>query len=295
MRKLLGVALLAPMISVSVAQVAPVEELGAGVPGNRSVSAGRAPQGSSQAASSQAASEAAVPARNQALVDLHFEVQSLRDEVRELRGLVDEQANELRQLRQRQLDDYQDLDRRISAASGGGSSVASTRRDTGGLGSTPAPGDPAMDDDAVFDDGGSAPAATGSTPGSSAANAGNSGDYEAYITNYNLIKARKIDEAVAGFTTFVAKFPNSPYTANAYYWLGEIYLLQNNLQEAGKAFATVTDKFPAHRKAPDAKFKLGKVYHLQGDNNRARALLNDVAATNSSAAALAKAYLNDNF
>ena len=72
-------------------------------------------------------------------------------------------------------------------------------------------------------------------------------------------------------------------------------MLQNNLDEAIKAFATVGEKFPAHRKATDAKFKLAKIYHLQGETERAKTLLNEVAATDSGAAALAKAYLDNNF
>ena len=43
-------------------------------------------------------------------------MQSLRDEVRELRGVVDEMSFQLRELKQQQLDDYLDLDRRIGAA-----------------------------------------------------------------------------------------------------------------------------------------------------------------------------------
>ena len=43
-------------------------------------------------------------------------MQSLRDEVRELRGVVDEMSFQLRELNQQQLDDYLDLDRRIGAA-----------------------------------------------------------------------------------------------------------------------------------------------------------------------------------
>jgi tol-pal system protein YbgF len=121
------------------------------------------------------------------------------------------------------------------------------------------------------------------------------GEYEAYTANYNLLKARKIDEAVAGFKTQVVKFPNGKYTANSYYWLGEIYLLQNNLEEAEAAFSAVTTRFPAHRKSPDAKFKLARVYHLKGDNGKAQSLLTEVAGTNSSAAALARAYLAENF
>ncbi|MCK9502891.1 MAG: tetratricopeptide repeat protein [Porticoccaceae bacterium] len=214
---------------------------------------------------------------NQAVVDLHYEVQSLREEVRTLRGMVEEQAHDLRELRQRQLDDYQDLDRRLGGAAAPSASSSPSKEIPMAATSPEAP-EPAQEfataDEPVNDD---------------------AGEYEAYTQTYNLLKARKIDEAVAGFKTLVAKYPNGKYTANSYYWLGEIYLLQNNLPEAEKAFGAVTVSFPAHRKAPDAMFKLAKVYHLQGQNDRAKQLLTKVAAGNSSAASLAKAYLSENF
>ena len=280
MRKYLGLSFI-PVFSLAFALNAPVEDLGAG--------ASPLPR----TPASVQAQAAAQPQSNQALVDLYYEVQSLRDEIRELRGVVEEQANELRQLQQRQMDDFQDLDRRISngALANADTGEGSTRipPSQSGGGSTPS---------TAVTPGQSAESRTSSSSmsePSSTVSLASDGDYKAYITNYNLIKARKIDEAIAGFNVFIAKFPNSQYTANSYYWLGEIYLLQNNLAEAETAFATVIQKYPAHRKALDAKFKLAKVYHLQGDNERAKVVLGEVANTNSSAAALAKAYLADNF
>ncbi len=290
MRKFVGFMLM-PVFSLALALEAPVEELGAGqpVPGFSSVAPGRP------------AAVAAQPPANQALTDLHFELQSMREEVRELRGIIEEQGNELQQLRQRQLDDYQDLDSRIS---GGGS--AASNGQTPAMSQMPTMSQPSsqpsmatepdssefdtpIDSGQPMDNGSFSPVAAGGPTG------GDTGDYDAYISTYNLLKAKKIDEAVAGFKVFVAKFPNSQYTANAYYWLGEIYLLQNNLPESASAFANVAQKFPAHRKAEDSKFKLAKVYHLQGQNDKAKKLLAEVASSNSSAASLARAYLDENF
>lgn len=287
MRKALGVIAMVVCGQV-VAAGAPVEELNSN--GYRS------------------ASQAAAPppqAPNQALIDLHYDLQSLRDEVRQLRGIVEEQANELRELRQRQMDDYQDLDRRLSARQDGSPqpmasvstgtdpaapSANSSQGVSGSFGSSgsggfyPAPSS-ASDDQPPM--------------GQAVAQVQNQGDdqaeAQAYNATYNLLKARKIDEAVAGFTNLVAKYPNGKYTANAYYWLGEIYLLQNNLPQAENAFSMVTQNFPIHRKAADATFKLGKVYHQMGQTDKARNLLQQVANGNSSAAPLARAYLNDNF
>jgi len=285
MRKSLGLIAMVVCGQV-VAAGAPVEELSNN--GYRSAS--------------QAAAPAVAPqAPNQALIDLHYDLQGLRDEVRQLRGIVEEQANELRELRQRQMDDYQDLDRRLSARQDGSSPTPSISSGAG-MGASPAVSE--SQQSAQGANSGSfysatAPSAGGSDVSSGVGQVQQQGDEQAeaqaYNATYNLLKARKIDEAVAGFTNLVAKYPNGKYTANAYYWLGEIYLLQNNLPQAENAFAMVTQNFPIHRKAADASFKLGKVYHQMGQTDKARNLLQQVANGNSSAAPLARAYLSDNF
>ena len=61
--------------------------------------------------------EVSLPEENQAskLASNQFDVmQDLRDEVRSLRGLVEELSYDLQKMKQRQLDDYLDIDRRLS-------------------------------------------------------------------------------------------------------------------------------------------------------------------------------------
>jgi tol-pal system protein YbgF len=110
-----------------------------------------------------------------------------------------------------------------------------------------------------------------------------------------LLKKRDFDGAVLAFKRHVIDYPNSPYIANAYYWLGEIYLLQGQDELARKAFALVVEQYPAHGKAPDANFKLGKIYHQLGEDERARALLETAAKGAGGAANKAQSYLKNNF
>ena len=61
--------------------------------------------------------EVSSPKENQAseLASNQFDImQDLRDEVRSLRGLVEELSYDLQKVKQRQLDDYLDIDRRLS-------------------------------------------------------------------------------------------------------------------------------------------------------------------------------------
>src|SRR5690606_14929313 len=69
--------------------------------------------------------ERIIDARNAAQMRLLNDVQGLKDEVAELRGVTEEHAYQLEQLLQRQREIYQEIDRRLAtqSSSGGSSSV----------------------------------------------------------------------------------------------------------------------------------------------------------------------------
>ncbi|WP_297187701.1 YbgF trimerization domain-containing protein [uncultured Porticoccus sp.] len=202
-----------------------------------------------------------------------YQMQMLQEEVRTLRGMVEELSHEIRQLKSRQLDDYMDLDRRLSAIAAGDSSVTPTPNRADG------------------------PSAESPSANSPAAESVNSGTDEAkhYNNAYNQLKAGKTEDAIALFKKHLSDYPDGKLVANAHYWLGEIYLLQNDLDAARQAFSAVVEQYPANRKASDAAFKLGQVYFLMGDKAKAKSLLETSAAGNDNAATLAKRYLDQHF
>ncbi len=234
-------------LALPVYAAAPVAEIGAAVGGRQAVPATGVPAASPQ-------------------VETYYLLQSLRDELRDLRGMLEEQGHALQQLKQRQVDDYIDLDRRLSGLATGAASVPVVA-------------------------GGSIPLA----PVLPSVPASDSGDKAVYQQAYRLLKAGQVPDALAAFKAYLGKYPVGSYVANAQYWMGEIYTLNNQLPEAGAAFRVVVEQFPAHRKMLDASFKLGKVYHLQGENEKAKVLLSRVAATQGSAGKLAGDYLKANF
>ena len=202
-----------------------------------------------------------------------YQMQMLQEEVRTLRGMVEELSHEIRQLKSRQMDDYMDLDRRLSAIAVGDSSVTPTpnRADS--------------------------PLADSSSANSPTAERATSSTDEAkhYSNAYDQLKAGKTEDAIALFKQHLTDYPDGKLVANAHYWLGEIYLLQNDLDAARQAFSAVVDQYPANRKASDAAFKLGQVYFLMGDKAKAKSLLEASAAGNDNAATLAKRYLDQHF
>jgi tol-pal system protein YbgF len=198
------------------------------------------------------------------------QVQSLLQEVSELRALVEEQGHELSRLKQLQLDNYVDLDRRMSSLSGGSASR-----------SQPKESDSAIDLQAPVD---------ASAPVNSDVS-----EADEYKAAYDLLRQRQVDQSSVAFKEYLKKYPSGEFSANSCYWLGEISLLKNQLPQARDWFSKLLQEFPESNKVPDAKFKLGKVYHLMGDKKRAKPLLDEAAKGLGDSARLAKQYLQDNF
>jgi len=214
--------------------------------------------------------------------DSYYQMQLLQDEVRTLRGMIEELNNEIRQLKKRQMDDYMDLDRRLSALLSGQASSPVAKNvganvKNSGVKSQTTNNKPSN--------------STVAQPSPSSTTA----ERDQYNQAYEQLKAGKVADAVTQFKAHIAKYPNGRYVANAHYWLGEIYVLQNQLESARQSFTTVVEKYPAHRKAPDSTFKLGQVYFMMGNKSKAKEFLDKAAAGTGNAARLATSYLEENF
>ncbi|MGV6808200.1 MAG: YbgF trimerization domain-containing protein, partial [bacterium] len=202
------IAFITPYLAIP-AQAVPVEERGM-------------PRGESTSETIQSA--APLPAVTQTppppvTSDSYGTLQLLQQEVMELRGLVEQLSHQVRELRERQEADYLDLDRRISATAQPQGSAQH---------STPAPISPSVDAGATVP---TPPATTASTAPSAAVTS--PGDEVAdYSAAYGLLKQGKFEESKAALRGFIERYPNGDYAANAHYWLGEIYLLDNDLNEA---------------------------------------------------------------
>ena len=201
------------------------------------------------------------------LGELYYRLQVLQQEVQALRGAVEEQAHQLDRLTKQQQEHYIDLDRRLTALRTRGAPPSAAVRGTGGF-----------------------PPLTPPVSGDLARS-----ERQAYADAYDLLTGKKYRESATAFDRLVADFPNGQYTPNAFYWLGELHLLLEEIEEARQFFAQVVNLYPAHAKAPDALFKLGAVHDRLGDRERSLEYLNRVIEQypNSSAAGLARAYAEE--
>jgi tol-pal system protein YbgF len=209
---------------------------------------GNAPAPSYGTSGNYAVGGASVPTTAQG--QLFSELQQMQSEISLLRGMLEEQQNEIQRLKQEGLERYQELDRRIA----GGAVPAPQNSSAGGAidaGAAPTP--PAQ------------PAAGGEADPAK--------EKLYYEAAFDLIKARDFDKANQALSAFLRRYPDSQYAGNAQYWLGEVQLVQGNLQEAGKAFALVAQRYPSHSKVPDSLYKLADVERKLGNADKARSML----------------------
>jgi tol-pal system protein YbgF len=209
----------------------------------------------------------------QDLGNLFNQLQQLQREVMMLNGKVEEQAHELRSLKEQSLERYVDIDRRLAggaatipAASAGSSSAAETK-----------------------------PVAGNSNVAEQA------GEGEAYRSAYALVRAQKFNDATVAFKQFLRDYPARKYAPNAHYWLGELYLVMQpaDLESSRQAFTLLLSQYPDNNKAPDALYKLGKVYFMKGNREKAREYFNRVisqyGSSNSSAVKLSRDFIAENY
>jgi len=215
----------------------------------------------------------------QAMVDLVIQIQQLQDEVRMLRGMLEDQGIQLESLSNRQRDQYLDLDQRISAQRGSSSgprlssNTATTSRTVATTGAAPVIREDVPDVRPSMD----APSSTTAlaVPDTQAREFTTSPEAEkvAYDQGFQSLKDLKYADAATQFSAFVAQYPNSEYADNAQYWLGESYYVTRNYDIALEAFQALLNNYPDSPKVPDGLLKIGYTHYELKQWDQARAAL----------------------
>lgn len=171
---------------------------------------------------------------NQSLMQMAQRVDSLQEEVRTLRGRMEELQNENAVLKKQQRDLYADLDKRLTEAASAAAAASAA---------SPGIAAPANDEQAQ------------------------------YNRALELLRARNYAAAVDGFRALAASHPDGQMADNTQYWLGEAYYVTAEYDQAAAAFQRVLAGWPNSRKAPDAMLKLGYTQIEQNKLAAARATL----------------------
>lgn len=175
------------------------------------------------------------------------QLDTLQADVDEIRGSIELHNHQLEQILERQRELYLELENRFANLSEQTASVGSS---TPGLSQTIEPSIP-----------------TGQS------------EEQAYQSAVNLIlKDRNFEEAIPAFQSFLSSFPNSSYTDNAHYWLGQLLFNKQDWDGAREQFAVVVNNFAGSSKRADAILKLGMVEKSVNNKPKAKSLFEQVIA-----------------
>ena len=117
-----------------------------------------------------------------------------------------------------------------------------------------------------------------------------SGEFDLWSNSMRLIDNSRYSEAAENLRLLILSYPDGTYTGDAYFWLGEIYLVQEMLEDSAEILSAFVLKFEEHPRKADALYKLAVVKINLEDVVSAEELLQEVISNypNSGAALLAE-------
>jgi tol-pal system protein YbgF len=184
--------------------------------------------------------------RNLVQIEMQQQIDALSNDVRQLRGSLEEANYKLQQATERQKGLYQELDKLKATPSAtapvGATTESSQAAGTPIVGQTPAP----------------------------VAKAASAEETQAYDAAVSLVmKDKDFAKAIPAFEAFIQKYPQSSYVPNAHYWLGQLLYNQGDKDNAKANFLIVAQKFKDSPKRADAILKLGMITLSEGDKEKA--------------------------
>lgn len=197
--------------------------------------------------------------------DLFFRVQNLEETVAQLNDVIDQLTYQVQVLQQEQKERYVDLDKRIQLLQDRVSTGVAVQQ----------PDEPTQQEQLALTD-------------------------EDILEEFNSAKAlmleKKFDESISQLAIFAKRYPDHPLAPNAWYWIGEIYLVQRNADSAKPAFERIVAEYSGHEKVPDSLYKLGIIAQQASDSATAKRYFEQVIADfpASQSAKLARARLESN-
>ena len=254
---------------------------------------------------------------NRGLLNLLEEIEGLKQEVRELRGEIEQQAYTIDQMKKRQQNLYDDLDQRLQSGNGEQRDVTETRQVNQQQELEAKPPETMVQEDQpeispvienpehishrntetsasiqpvetyvasqrrgnsqVVDSGSDSPHVTEFPKQGSDTTTG-SDEESRYSEAFNLLKQGQHDKAVDRFRAFLQQYPGSQYADNAQYWLGESFYAKRKFKTAIKEYKKLLSQYPDSGKASHAQLKIGYCYDELGEKDFAQGELEDLIA-----------------
>ena len=195
---------------------------------------------------------------SQANVDLLNQLQQLRTQMQEMQGSIEQLQHENETLKQRNRDQYLDLDGRLNRLESGDEAPAEAKPTAAGQASA-AEKPPVVRGDAK-------------------ALAAASDERAVYNMAFDALKSGNYDDSARLFQSFLEQYPEGVYAPNALYWLGESYYATRNFKMAEAQFRDLVARYPTHDKAAGGLLKQGLSQYGLGDVGQAEKTLAQVIA-----------------
>ncbi|MBJ9904020.1 tetratricopeptide repeat protein [Acinetobacter bereziniae] len=211
--------------------------------------------------------------------DLIQKNQQLENQIRELRGKIEEQDHAIDQLNKELSNRYTDLDQRLELLNQKLEPDNNSQEQQAPAENAPTTNPTVENSEQTTQTAAPSQTATQQQPATQTAqtsatptNSNNTSDpialeKAAYTVALDAYKKGGAKQAIAPMQNFIKNYPNSIYTGNAYFWLAEFQLAIDppNYNEAKKNYEIVAAKFPNSSKAPRALYQL---YSIAKDVNK---------------------------
>ncbi|MFO6422951.1 tol-pal system protein YbgF [Motilimonas sp. KMU-193] len=180
--------------------------------------------------------ERMLDARNQMQFDIQQQLNQLQREMNTLTGTIEKQNYKIEQIQTRQRELYQEIDTKLAQ-----------------------------------------PAVVEAEQPSEVEAAAPADEKQAYQAAVNLVlQDKKYDEAISAFKGFIQTYPDSSYSANAHYWLGQLLFNAQQHEAAKVEFDIVATKYADSTKRAEALLKSGIIAEYLGNKSEAISLYQSV-------------------
>ncbi|MDC3045834.1 tetratricopeptide repeat protein [Gammaproteobacteria bacterium] len=117
-----------------------------------------------------------------------------------------------------------------------------------------------------------------------------SGEFGLWSNSMKLLDNSRYSEASENLRLLILSYPDGTYTGDAYFWLGEIYLVQEMFEDSSEILNAFVTKFDDHPRKADGLYKLALAKVNLEELDLAETLLQEVISNypNSGAALLAE-------
>jgi tol-pal system protein YbgF len=195
---------------------------------------------------------------------------SQADDLRSMRGQLEQLQHDLTSLQQAQQQQNADFDNRLKRLESGAQPPAAGTDPNAPPGTVPPPpsgaayGPPPVATTPVAPP---PPPVQTQAPANSSASAD---EEKIYLASFDQLRAGKYDAAISGFRNMLGKYPQGNYADNAWYWMGQSYRAKQDDTNALKSYQSLLQQFPASPKVPDTLLQTGVIYQAQQKNAQAR-------------------------